>query len=154
SGPYAGYRAHHLNVFHAGGEGHLLPSGLGWTQFPERPPLQVGSDAGDYDTGASAAVAVLAAYLRQQETGRGEGIAVSAQESQLTLTRPRLSRFNHDGVELRRAPSPYAVGGMYRCGDGYVQILAAQDDYWRRLADTPGGAPFGDARFATVAARN
>ena len=38
SGPYAYFRAHDLNVFHAGGEGYLLPNGLALDTFPERAP--------------------------------------------------------------------------------------------------------------------
>ena len=51
TGPYAGYRAHHLVSFHAGGEGSILPSGPGWQQFPERPPIQVGGELAEYDAG-------------------------------------------------------------------------------------------------------
>ena len=51
TGPYAGYRAHHLVTFHAGGEGSILPSGAGWKQFPDRPPIQIGSDIAEYDAG-------------------------------------------------------------------------------------------------------
>ena len=51
SGPYAAYRAHHLTVFHAGGEGSILPSGPGFKQFPERPPIQLGSDIAELTLG-------------------------------------------------------------------------------------------------------
>ena len=76
TGPYAGYRAHHLVTFHAGGEGSILPSGPGWKQFPDRPPIQIGSDIADYDAGWNAAVAVLAAAT----TGSAPG-GVSASTS-------------------------------------------------------------------------
>jgi hypothetical protein len=41
TGPYAGYRAHHLVAFHAGGE--VDPAGAGWKRFPERAPVQIGA---------------------------------------------------------------------------------------------------------------
>jgi crotonobetainyl-CoA:carnitine CoA-transferase CaiB-like acyl-CoA transferase len=147
SGPYAGFKGMHLNVFHAGGEGHLLPSGEGYVRFPRRPPLQAGASAGDADTGANAAVAVLAAWL----SGRGQRIDVSAQESQLTLNRTRLSRFNHDGVELRRTGPPYPGAGMFGCRDGWVQMLGPQDEHWKRLGEVAG--EFADPRFATAQGR-
>lgn len=153
TGPYAGYRARHLNVFHAGGEGHLLPSGLGFTQFPERPPLQAGSDLGDFDTGANAAVAVLAAVYGHGPGGRGQRLDVSAQESQLTLNRTRLSRFNQDGVAMGRSGAAYAIGGMIRCRDGYVQVIGVQDEHWRRLGTLAGAEVFAQERFATNAGR-
>jgi crotonobetainyl-CoA:carnitine CoA-transferase CaiB-like acyl-CoA transferase len=140
SGPYAGWKGTHLTIFHAGGEGHLLPSGAGWELFPERPPLQLGSETGHYDTGANAAVAILAAVLRQRDNGQGERIDVSAQESQLTLNRTRLSRFNNDGIELRRDRSRYGVGGMLTCADGRVQLVGLRDEHWDRLATADEGA--------------
>ena len=72
TGPYAGYRAHHLVSFHAGGEGSILPSGPGWQQFPERAPIQAGADLAEYDAGWNAAVAVLAAMYDRLRTGRGQ----------------------------------------------------------------------------------
>ena len=140
TGPYSGFKGRHLTVFHSGGEGHLLPSGLGWELFPDRPPLQLGSEIGHFDTGANAAVAVLAAVFRQRATGQGERIDVSAQESQLTLNRTRLSRFNNDGVELRRAPSRYGSGGMLTCADGRVQIVGMRAEHWAALPASEEGS--------------
>lgn len=145
SGPYAGYKGQHLTVFHSGGEGHILPSGLGWELFPERPPLQLGSEIGSYDTGANAAVAVLGAVLRERDTGNGDNIDVSAQESQLTLNRTRLSRYNNDGVELRRDRSRYGAGGMLRCSDGWVQLVGMREEHWAALRSTPEGSALLDA---------
>jgi crotonobetainyl-CoA:carnitine CoA-transferase CaiB-like acyl-CoA transferase len=139
-GPYSGFQGTHLTIFHSGGEGHLLPSGLGWELFPDRPPVQIGSQMGDYDTGASAAVAILAACVRQRRCGIGERIDVSAQEAQLTLNRTRLSRFNHDGVQLRRGPSQYGIGGMIRCRNGYIQLVGLRPEHWDRLVSGPDGA--------------
>ena len=69
TGPYAGYRAHHLITFHAGGEGSILPSGAGWQQFPDRPPIQIGGDVAEYDAGWNAAVAVLGALYDRLADG-------------------------------------------------------------------------------------
>jgi crotonobetainyl-CoA:carnitine CoA-transferase CaiB-like acyl-CoA transferase len=138
-GPYAGYQGTHLTVFHSGGEGQLLPSGLGWELFPDRPPLQIGSDMGAYDTGAIAAVGILGACMSQRRRGVGERIDVSAQEAQLTLNRTRLSRFTHDGVELRRGPSQYGIGGMIRCQNGYIQLVGMRPEHWDRLTSGPEG---------------
>ena len=152
TGPYAGFKAHHLTIFHAGGEGHILPSGKGWELFPERPPLQLGSEIGHSDTATSAAVAVLAAVLRQRSTGRGERIDVSAQESQLTLNRTRLSRFNNDGIELRRDRSRYGAGGMLDCCDGRVQLVGVREEHWEALATSVDGAALAEAAARHAAA--
>jgi crotonobetainyl-CoA:carnitine CoA-transferase CaiB-like acyl-CoA transferase len=148
TGPYSGFQAVHLTLFHAGGEGHLLPSGEGWSRFPERPPIQLGSDAGEYDAGFNAGLAVLAAVRVLRRTGRGQRIDVSAQESQLTLNRTRLSRFTNDGIAMHRGPSPYPIGGMLSCADGWVQLVGPREEHWARLAEIPEGRAFGEPPLA------
>lgn len=154
TGPARAYKAQHLNVAHAGGEGHVLPGGVGWSLFPHRAPTQIGSDMADFDAGATAAVAVLAAYRRLVRTGQGQRIDVSSQESQLGLFRTRMVRFTHDGTVLHQRPSPYtSAGGMFDCVDGYVQILGLRDDSWAALGDVAGGEPFRDDRYLTTKGR-
>jgi len=153
TGPYAGYRASHLVTFHAGGEGHLLPSGAPYVGYPDRAPLQIGGDMGDYDTGANAAVSVLAACVGRLRLGIGQVIDVSAQESQLTLNRTRLSRFQNDGVVLRREGNRYGMFGMLRCRDGYVQIGHFREQHWEAMNRVPASPISGDERFASAALR-
>jgi len=153
SGPYAGYRGPHLVTFHAGGEGSILPSGPGWKLFPERPPIQIGSDIAEYDAGWNAAVAVLAACYDRSRTGRGQRVDVSVQESELTLNRTRLSRFNNDGVTLHREGSRYGFLGMVACRDGWVQLVGLTPDQWDALAASPDADGLADPRVATAAAR-
>ncbi len=153
TGPYANYRANHLVAFHAGGEGSILPSGPGWTMFPDRPPVQIGADAAEYDTGWNAAVATLAAMYDRLRTGRGQSIDISVQESELTLNRTRLSRFTNDGVVLRRDGGRYGSMGMIRCRDGWVQLVGMTPAQWDTLAASPAAAELADARIATAAAR-
>ncbi len=134
SGPYQHYRALHLIEFHSGGEGSILPSGLGWKLFPDRPPIQIGGDIASYDTGWNAAVAILAACYDRLRTGRGQRIDVSGQESQLTLNRTRLSRFTNDGVTLGREGNRYGFTGMMACRDGWIQLVGMTDRQLDALA--------------------
>jgi crotonobetainyl-CoA:carnitine CoA-transferase CaiB-like acyl-CoA transferase len=152
-GPYAGYRANHLVSFHAGGEGSLLPSGPGWTLFPDRPPIQAGSDLAEYDAGWNAAVAALAAMYDRLRTGRGQRVDVSIQESELTLNRTRLSRFNNDGVVMQRNGGRYGAMGTMRCRDGWVQLVGMTPSQWDALAASPEAGDLADPRIATAAAR-
>ena len=153
TGPYAAYRAHHLVSFHAGGEGSILPSGPGWQQFPERPPIQVGGELAEYDAGWNAAVAVLGAMYDRLRTGRGQQIDVSIQESELTLNRTRLSRFNNDHIVLRREGSRYGFMGMMRCRDGWVQLVGVTPAQWDALAASPDAGGLADPEIATATAR-
>ncbi len=153
TGPYANRRANHLISFHAGSEGSILPSGAGWKQFPDRPPLQIGSDLGEYDAGWNAAVAALAAIHDRVRTGRGQRVDVSVQESQLTLNRTRLSRFNNDGIALRRDGGRYGALGMVPCRDGWVQLVGLTDAQFDAVAASADAGELADDRIATTAAR-
>ena len=59
SGPNAGYAAHDVNLFHAGGEGNLLPNGLALDTFPDRAPIAAGGMMASYQGGLTAAVGIL-----------------------------------------------------------------------------------------------
>ena len=115
TGPYAGYRAHHLVTFHAGGEGSILPERRGLEAVPR--------SAADPDRRRRRRVRRRVERGRRRARrvlrpargpGAGQRIDVSVQESQLTLNRTRLSRFNNDGVALRREGSRYGFIGMMR----------------------------------------
>jgi crotonobetainyl-CoA:carnitine CoA-transferase CaiB-like acyl-CoA transferase len=153
TGPYSNYRAGHLVSFHAGGEGSILPSGPGWTLFPDRPPIQAGADLAEYDAGWNAAVAALAAMYDRLRTGRGQRVDVSIQESELSLNRTRLSRFNNDGVVMQRDGGRYGSMGMMRCRDGWVQLVGMTDVQWDALASSAEAGDLADPRIATAASR-
>ena len=126
----------------------------GWTQFPDRPPIQIGGDVAHFDAGWNAAVAVLAACYDRMRTGRGQSIDVSVQESQLTLNRSRISRFANDGVLLRREGNRYAPAGMLECRDGWVQLVGIGDKQLDVLAAGDDAGDFRDPRLATTAERS
>jgi crotonobetainyl-CoA:carnitine CoA-transferase CaiB-like acyl-CoA transferase len=153
TGPYAGYRAHHLIAFHGGGEGHILPSGNAFKLFPDRSPVQLGSDVAEFDAGWNAAVATLAACYDRLRTGRGQQVDVSVQESQLTLNRTRLSRFNNDGITLRREGNRYGFFGMLQCRDGWAQLVMMTPTQWDDLAASPEAGTLADPHHATAEAR-
>ena len=113
----------------------------------------MGSDLAEYDAGWNAAVAVLAAMYDRLRTGRGQRIDVSIQESELTLNRTRLSRFNNDGVALRREGSRYGFMGMMRCRDGWVQLVGVTPAQWDALAASPDAGGLADPEIATATAR-
>ena len=128
--------------------------GRAGSDFPERAPIQAGADLAEYDAGWNAAVAVLAAMYDRLRTGRGQSIDVSIQESELTLNRTRLSRFNNDGVVLRREGSRYGFMGMMQCRDGWVQLVGVTPVQWDALAASPDAGDLADPRIATATARS
>ena len=153
TGPYAGHKAHHLTLFHSSGEGSTLPSGLGWELFPDRAPIQLGSEIGYFDAGWNAAVAGIAAWYGALRSGGGEWVDVSLQESMISLNRTRLNRFLNEGVNVGREKSRYGITGQLRCSDGWAAVIGIRDEQWDRLVALPEGAEFRDAGFSTAEAR-
>ena len=129
AGPYADYHAGHLAVFHAGGEGWLLPNGVALDTFPDRPPIVAGANMGDYQAGLTAAVGALAAiYNRLGDTSgaRGQVVDASAQEAQLSVGYMPIQRHESEGIIETRFSRYFRVGGVLPASDGYVELLTLE----------------------------
>ncbi len=135
NGPYADYHAGHLAVFHAGGEGWLLPNGVALDTFPDRPPIAAGANMGDYQAGLTAAVGALSAiYNRLGATGgfgatesaRGQVVDASAQEAQLSVGYMPIQRHESEGITETRFSRYFRVGGVLPAADGYVELLTLE----------------------------
>ncbi|MBI4307668.1 MAG: CoA transferase [Chloroflexi bacterium] len=145
TGPYRSYRAYAFQVFHAGGDGYLLPGKQG--PFSQRAPVAAGTYLADYDTGLNAAMATLAAWYAREHTGQGQHIDVSGQEAAMSLTRQDLVRYPNEGVvEHRTTRALPAV--VARCRDGYIDISLLDNRYWDILLDMMGNPAWAkDERF-------
>ncbi len=129
SGPYADYRAGHLAVFHAGGEGWLLPNGVALDTFPDRPPIVAGANMGDYQAGLTAAVGALAAVynrLGATDSAQGQVVDASAQEAQLSVGYMPIQRHESEGITETRFSRYFRVGGVLPASDGYVELLTLE----------------------------
>lgn len=129
TGPYADYHAGHLAVFHAGGEGWLLPNGVALDTFPDRPPIVAGANMGDYQAGLTAAVGALAAVyhrLGDTEGARGQVVDASAQEAQLSVGYMPIQRHESEGITETRFSRYFRVGGVLPASDGYVELLTLE----------------------------
>lgn len=138
TGPRAGNRAHHLNTFHSGGEGYVVPlPAPGW------PPLQAGGNVAHYEVGLNAAAAVVAAYLGRAHGGPGQRIDISAQEVLVAANVVPMTRYFYDGLVLRDGIRLYS-DPMYRCRDGYITTTGGTREQFLKLAENPGAEPFAD----------
>ncbi len=148
SGPYADYRAYDINVFHAGGEGYLLPNGLALDTFPERAPLVAGSQMGSYQGGVTAAAGVVAAMYARQTTlsfppyqggiQGGQSLDCSLQEAQLAIGYIPIQRLEAEGVVEDRFSRFFRVGGVLPAQDGYVELLTLETHQWESLVEFLG----------------
>ena len=138
AGPYAGYRAYDINVFHAGGEGYLLPNGLALDTFPDRAPIVAGSRMGSYQAGLTAAVGVVAAVYARMNGAPGQAIDCSAQQAQLFVGYVPIQRLEAEGVVEDRFARFFRVGGVLPAQDGYVELLTLERRQWDNLVDFLG----------------
>lgn len=147
TGPKAGWQDSELTLFQAGGEGFLMPSGLSWEQFPDRPPVGAGRNVGSYQGGMTLALVALAALRLSRVTGATERAEVAIQEAQLSLNNLVVSRYV-DGVLECRANRGFAYGGILPCRDGHVELVPIEQHQWdavRAMLGSPAWAD--DERF-------
>ncbi|MEE8305394.1 MAG: CoA transferase [Candidatus Tectomicrobia bacterium] len=148
TGPYRDYAASDLTLYHGSGLGWLCP-GKGTPHT--RPPIKpFGQHA--YAQGAlHAAVAGLAACYGVANGGVGEHVDVSIQEVGTFFLGRTFASHTYAGVtESRNSPSPYEPQSLYRCKDGYLYIICAEQAQWERLVEVMGDPAWAyEARFAT-----
>lgn len=101
-------------------------SGVMWmTGEPDRAPLACSFPTSLYHGGADAATAIIAALLQRQQTGRGQLVDVSLQESHVMAAMSRPAQFGLTGDRGHRAGASMRVGAtvqreIWTCADGYV----------------------------------
>ena len=152
-GPKSGWKASHLNSFHASGEGFTLPGGETYLSFPHRAPVAAGANLGDFDAAILASSATVAALYARELLGVGQHIDVSRQEATLGMNRLEQAQYLGLGREFDRSRR-YEYGGIFPCRDGYVILYPREDHQWRALAAIMGLPELGeDERFSTRAQR-
>ena len=151
TGPYRDYKAYPLNVFQSGGEGYLTPGGI---ENIDRPPLKVGGFLAEYDSGLSAAIAILAALYWRKKSGGGQRIDISKQESLMALNRLDMVRSANEGEVITRAKQGVPYGGALPCKDGYTVFITWESVQWDRLVAFMGDPEWAnDDMFGDYAGR-
>ena len=143
TGPYATYKAHHINTCASGGEA----VGIG---RPDREPLTMPYSQGGYQAGVAAATAVLAALIARGKTGKGQHIDISEAEVWATMhVGAAILTFLYRGVTgMRRG----IHGGYFRypctvfpCKDGYVSANTPQLAQWVRFLELIGNPKWAES---------
>ena len=161
-GPYAGYDAGDLSLFHMSANAHGM---LGPVEDPDsEPPIRAGGYQAEQVAGLAAATSTLAALFAARMSGRGCHIMVSAFEAMATQAIAGLSNIAFGGesptrnlAEVREASiggQVSAIGGVLPCSDGYVAISPREDAQWARWLELMGSPEWSDdPRFNTRDAR-
>ena len=137
TGPYKDYKAYQLNLSHASGQGNILP-------FPaktlDRPPVQLGGNASNYDAGLIAAIGVMAALFWKGATGQGQYIDVSKQEALIAIQRIDSESFPNYGLNVTRMGmvDRRSTDGTMPCKDGYIMVLTPEEHQWNALVKLIG----------------
>jgi crotonobetainyl-CoA:carnitine CoA-transferase CaiB-like acyl-CoA transferase len=130
TGPYAGYRAHDLVVVAMGGNALM-------TGDADRPPVRCSMPTAYLHAAPEAATGVAMALWHREQTGRGQLVDVSMQETQLST--------------LVTGPGVYALTGKARGRSG--PILGNTREIWKaRDGDVSFGLRGGAARIPSLRA--
>lgn len=128
AGPKAHWKGEEVNLVHACGEGGLLPNGLTLELFPNRPPLKIYGNFVSYHAGVAGAAGALAALLG----GGGQLVDVSIQDVGVALAAMTVQRLG-DGVLEHRVTRSFRYGGVFRCADGHIEVITAENHQWTSL---------------------
>jgi CoA:oxalate CoA-transferase len=104
-------------------------------------PLRVGYPVCDTVGGLTAAMAICAALVEAQTTGRGRMIDVSMLESTLASMGWVVSNYLNAGVEpipMGNENFTAAPSGTFRTADGLLNIAANESDQYEKLCDIIG----------------
>ncbi|MFV0526730.1 MAG: CaiB/BaiF CoA transferase family protein [Acidimicrobiales bacterium] len=121
TGPYAGYRGE--EIVHIAVGGPMSASG-----DPDREPIKMGADIGQYQCGSVGAVAALAAVMVAESTGAGVHIDLANVDTQAASIDRRMTFLLYGAYRSENVPRPggYSVspfpGGCRPAGDGHVQV--------------------------------
>ncbi len=161
-GPYAGYKATDLTLFHMSGNAHGL---LGPVEEPDLdPPIRAGGHQAEQVVGMAAATATLSALYRKRATQLGCHVELSAFEAMANQLisglancaygQPAPPRAQQQVVEAAIGGMVSAIGGVLPCRDGYVAISPREDAQWARWLEVMGQPAWADdERFRTREAR-
>ena len=153
TGPYAEYESLPGTVFALGGELFMLPGGLGYSMFPDAPPLLTRGNVAEFDGGVIGALTALAALYH--DSSREQTIDVSAAEACVNLNRWLVSHYDESGWIETRATRSYPYAGMFECADGYVMLQPSTEPHWTHLVEMMGNPEWAlKPEYATRAQRN
>ncbi len=136
----------HISGFGSKGPYHSYPSfdiiaqatggGMSYTGFPENPPTKCGPTIGDSGAGIHLAVGILGALYRRSQTGIGQEVEVTMQESVTNFIRASIaSHFATGRVLKRMGNTSYGMvpWNTFKCLDGYIVIGAVPQPLFENL---------------------
>ncbi|RYE99202.1 MAG: CoA transferase [Oxalobacteraceae bacterium] len=128
------------------------------TGKPGEGPMRAGIPVADLCAGLFAAQGIMTALLEREISGQGQWVQVSLLAAQIAMMDFQAARFTMDGEVPQQAGNDHPTSiptGVFATSDGYVNIAAAGEVIWKRLAGALGRAELvDDPRFASGKARS
>ncbi len=128
------------------------------TGAPGEGPMRAGIPVADLTAGLFAAQGIMTALLEREVSGQGQWVQVSLLAAQIAMMDFQAARFLMDGEVPQQAGNDHPTSiptGVFPTADGHVNIAAAGDVIWKRLAAALGlEALLLDPRFGTGKARS
>jgi formyl-CoA transferase len=154
TGPYAEFKCYDMVAQAAGGAFSLTGTSM------DEPPLRPGPTMGDTGSGLHLALGIVAAYVQRLQTGAGQMVEVSMQETVASFIRCGLSHRERTGNPVpRKGNRTVSPTDLYPCAPGgpndYVYIMIVTTRMWDALTtaiDRPDLAA--DPRFVTIRERH
>lgn len=153
TGPYRGFKAQHVNLFHASGQGYLLPMN---SANRDRAPVKGAGFLGEFDAGVTAGIATLAAIFWRENGGTGQHIDMSKQHAVMHLEKSQLRRYIDDGASADRTGMGRLLETLVKGKDGnYVVIILSSQLQWTGLFEAMDRPQWGaEPPFDTQAGRS
>lgn len=131
-GPLAGRAGHDVN--------YLARAGfLAGSAAEDGRPVLASAQLADMAGGLYALVAVLAALVCRERTGRGQHVEASLLGGAFGLMTVPLARLLAGGEARNELTGAYACYNVYRCRDGrYLSVGALEPRFWERLCEALG----------------
>ena len=111
------------------------------TGKPGEGPMRAGIPIADLTAGLFAAQGIMTALLEREVSGEGQWVQVSLLAAQIAMMDFQAARFLMNGDVPQQAGNDHPTSiptGVFATSDGYVNIAAAGDLIWRRLAHALG----------------
>ena len=128
------------------------------TGKPGEGPMRAGIPVADLTAGLFAAQGIMTALLEREVSGKGQWVQVSLLAAQIAMMDFQAARYLMDGDVPKQAGNDHPTSiptGVFATADGHVNIAAAGDVIWKRVARALGlEALVTDPRFATGKARS
>ena len=106
------------------------------TGTPENGPMRAGAAIADVTAGHYLAFGLLAAMHEREHSGLGQWVQVSLLEAMIGMLDFQAARWTVDGDVPHQSGNAHpstAPTGAYPTADGYINVSAFSDKFWRRL---------------------